>query len=91
MPRPQLRSRSLKRISVKPLGPERSLHLKRKKVSRAKCGRCGSFLSGVPNLPGHQINLLAKSKRRPSRIYGGNFCPSCVREMIRDAARKTLK
>jgi ribosomal protein L34E len=35
--------------------------------------------------------LLAKSKRRPSRIYGGSFCPGCVRQMILDVARKTSK
>jgi large subunit ribosomal protein L34e len=91
MPRPQLRSRSLKRRSGKRPLLERPLHLKRKKVSRARCGRCGSFLSGVPNLPGHRISLLAKSKRRPSRIYGGSFCPGCVRQMILDVARKTSK
>ncbi len=83
MPRPALRSRSLKRAKVRRPGGTLATHYRKRKPSPAKCGSCGGLLSGVPSLRKTGMSRLAKSSRRPERPFGGSLCPACSREAIK--------
>ncbi|MDI6806759.1 MAG: 50S ribosomal protein L34e [Candidatus Aenigmarchaeota archaeon] len=60
----------------------------RKRPRIAICARCKKPLHGVPIKIPSEIRRLSKSKRRPSRPFGGYLCSSCAREYFREKARK---
>lgn len=60
---------------------------KKEKPGIVKCAICKKPLHGVPSLNVSKMRKLAKSKRRPSRPYGGNLCSSCTREIFKDKVR----
>ncbi|MCD6244835.1 MAG: 50S ribosomal protein L34e [Candidatus Korarchaeota archaeon] len=78
------RRRRLKksRVAVKTPGGRTVYHYRHKKHSVAKCAKCGSPLNATPTGPRSVIAKLPKSQRRPNRPYGGNLCPSCLRELM---------
>ncbi|MEM2935909.1 MAG: 50S ribosomal protein L34e [Candidatus Bathyarchaeia archaeon] len=84
MPRPSLRSRSRKRLSLPSPGGSIKKHYKREKANFARCSRCGGILSGVSRL---FPSRLSASQRRPERIYGGQLCPNCLRNLLKFTAR----
>lgn len=88
MVRPSDRSRSLRKMFVKTPGGRTVKHLKRKKPSIAKCGKCRAMLAGIPRLRPFKMRNLGKSKKRPERPYGGILCSSCMRKLFVDKARK---
>lgn len=61
---------------------------RREKPKAAKCARCGKPLHGVPKAHPSEIRKMSKSKRRPSRPYGGHLCSHCMRELFREKARR---
>lgn len=83
MPKPSLRSRSLRRVKVKRPGGKHVIHYKKRKPSHAKCGNCGTKLSGIPRERPSQLTKLSKTEKKPTRPYGGNLCPSCTKETIK--------
>jgi large subunit ribosomal protein L34e len=83
MVRPALRSRSLKRVKKKAPSGRGITHYEKKAPSKPKCGSCGKVLPGVTRGRKNLVKKAAKSKRRPSRPYGGNLCSSCTREKIK--------
>lgn len=87
MVRRSLRSRSLKRTQKKVPGGRTVTHYKKKKVSQAKCAKCGKPLQGVPRKRPSELKKLPKSQRRPDRPYGGNLCSECMREVFREKVR----
>jgi len=84
-PRDNTKSAIWKKVRV-PSGVSR-LHIKRKKVNAAHCKECGKELGGVPNLRSYQMRKLAKTEKRPERMYGGVLCGNCVKEKIKNAVR----
>ncbi|KAH9032120.1 ribosomal protein L34e [Lactarius hengduanensis] len=48
----------------------------------AKCGDCGSKLSGVVALRPREYATVSKTKKHVSRAYGGSRCGGCVRSRI---------
>ena len=91
MVRRALRSRSLKRRQKKVPGGRTVTHYRRKKPSKAKCGKCGKELKGVPRLRPSALRKLPKTKKRPERPYGGSLCSSCMRDLLRKTVRDTFK
>jgi len=87
MPEPYKRSRSLRRLQVKVPGGKTVLHYKEKKPGKAKCGNCSSLLKGVPRERNLNMHKLPKTKKRPTRPYGGNLCSKCMRALIVEKAR----
>ena len=81
MPRPSLRSRSLRRIKTRTIS-KTVLHYKKRKPSKHKCGNCGKILIGIPHKIKSRFKNLPKTKKRPSRPYGGVLCSSCMRKEI---------
>lgn len=86
MPRPNKRSRTLRRIFRKVPSGTRLVYSKRK-PRKAICSGCGSNLLGVLNERPYKMRTSAKSKKRPERPYGGNLCSECMREKIRENVR----
>ena len=88
MPRPSQRTRSLRKIKVRLPGGELKVRFEKRKPSKPVCGGCGKPLSGVPRDVPSRIRKLPKTKKRPERPYGGNLCPSCSREKIKERIMK---
>lgn len=82
------RNRRLKkiRVAVRTPGGRTVYHYRHKKHSPARCMKCGAELNATPTGPKSVIGKLPKSQRRPNRPYGGNLCPSCLRELMTAAA-----
>lgn len=84
MPRPSLRSRTLKRIKKKIPGGARVIHYIKKKPSKPKCARCKKPLAGTARGRNTAVKRLSKSQKTPSRAYGGNLCPTCAKEAVKE-------
>ncbi|MBW2975298.1 50S ribosomal protein L34e [Candidatus Woesearchaeota archaeon] len=87
MPQPRRRSRSLIRINVKTPGGRTVTHYKHRKPKPAKCGKCGSVLKGIIRERPYKMKKVAKSKKRPTRPYGGVLCSRCLRSLFTEKAR----
>lgn len=87
MPRPGYRSRSKRRVFDKTPGGLLKIHYEPRKPGPARCGVCGRPLNGVPRLAPVELRKLAKTEKRPERMYGGVICPSCLSRLLRESAR----
>jgi len=83
------RSRSLRRVKKRVPGNRSVMRFEKRKPEKAKCGKCGKPLSGVPRLIPSRIRKLPKTKRRPERPYGGYLCSKCTRELFKKKVRET--
>ena len=88
MPRGMYRSRSLRRVFVKAPGNTVKLHYKKRKPSKAKCGKCKAVLRGVARARPYKMKKMSLSQKRPTRPYGGNLCSACTRSLFKEQARK---
>ncbi len=86
MPSPSRRSRSLRRIYVRVTG-KTTIHYKRRKPKLGKCSKCGDKLKGVPRERPYKMVRMNKSKKRPSRPYGGFLCSKCMRKLFVEKAK----
>lgn len=80
--------RSRRMIFVKVPGGRTVVHFKERKPKRARCAGCGAVLGGTIRERPYKMANMAKSKKRPSRVYGGYLCTKCVRKKIIEEARK---
>ncbi len=87
MPEPYKRSRSLRRLQIKVPGGRTVVHYRERKPGKAKCGKCGAVLKGVPRERIFKMRKFPKTKKRPERPYGGNLCSKCMRSLIVEKAR----
>jgi large subunit ribosomal protein L34e len=87
MSRAMLRTGTFRKVKVKVVSGVK-IHHKRRKPSKAKCGKCGKALAGVPNEIPSKMQNMPKSQKRPERPYGGNLCSKCMRELIKERIRK---
>ncbi len=69
---------------------KRKVLYKKKKPKMAKCKICGEKLKGVLRENPSKMKNIAKTKKRPSRKYGGVICHSCLREKVAQEARKNV-
>ena len=83
MPAGKHKSRSMRRVYTKLPGSKVVIHYKKRKPSKAKCSECGAALSGVPRERPYKMQTMAKTKKRPSRPYGGVLCSKCMREKVK--------
>jgi large subunit ribosomal protein L34e len=59
---------------------------KPKKTEKHKCAICKKILHGMPHGKRPvEVRKLAKTERRPERIFGGNICPDCLKQVIHEA------
>ena len=88
MPRPSLRSRTLRRIKKKIPGGASVIHYLRREPSKARCSECKKPLHGVASKRPSRMKRLAKTKKVPSRMFGGNLCPSCLKGKLKSRVRE---
>lgn len=88
MVKPGLRSRTLRRVSRRTPGSRTTLQYRKRKPEKAKCGKCGEVLAGVPRERPYKMTRMAKTKKRPERPYGGVLCSACMRRKIVSESRK---
>lgn len=82
------KSRTLRKIAVKVPGGANKTHYRRRKPSKAVCGKCKTELSGVPRELPAKMKNLPKTHKRPQRPYGGVLCSSCMRDQLKQQARR---
>ncbi len=87
MPEPSKRTRRKKRYSLQLPGGRVGTHYKREKVDVSRCGRCGGRLSGIPRLIPSHVGKFSASQRRVERMYGGQLCHNCLRDLLRQTVR----
>jgi large subunit ribosomal protein L34e len=87
MPRPALRTRSRKRQNVRLPGGRSTIHYKKEKTNPPICSRCDAQILGVPRLSPSKLRKLPINRKRPERIYGGDLCPKCLRDLLKQATR----
>ncbi len=61
--------------------------MKSKKPSHAKCALCGGKLNAVPKRGVSAMRKLAKTQKRPQRVFGGVLCGSCTRLVLKEHTR----
>lgn len=74
------RKRVLKRRSP---GGNRVVIYKRRIPRQGSCALCGATIHGVPRVKAR----LAKTEKRPERVFGGVLCGACVALVVRDRVR----
>lgn len=89
MPEPSKRTRSMKRQDLRLPGGRFETHYKREKPSVPRCSRCGRELSGIPRLIPSELRKLPASQRRIKRMYGGQLCHECLRDLLKQTVRST--
>jgi ribosomal protein L34E len=47
------------------------------------------MLSGVPKLTTSKLRKLPANRRRPDRMYGGQLCHLCVKDLLKLEIRGT--
>ena len=76
-----IKSRHKRLLHVKtPTG--KAVRYVRRKLGVPVCADCGSVLPGVA-----RESNMARTKKRPSRPFGGVYCSGCSRARFRAAAR----
>jgi len=88
MVRPALRSTTLRKIKKKIPGGAFIIHYFKRKPSVARCAVCGKPLHGVPRARPSLLKRLSRSKKKPSRPYGGNLCSRCMREKLKENLKR---
>lgn len=81
MPQGSRKSRTLRRVKVKSTQSTK-IQYKKRKISKQTCRECGKVLPGTPHQIPSKTKNMAKTKRKPSRPYGGVLCSSCMRKEI---------
>ena len=87
MPSGKHKSRSMRRVYVKKPGNTVNISYRKAKPSKAKCAKCGAVLKGVPRERPYKMQNMAKTKKRPSRPYGGFLCSKCMRAKIKEKVK----
>ena len=85
MPRPALRSRSLRRVKVRTPGGRTVVHYEKRKHNIPKCALCKKPLRGVGKLTAKEER---KGIRMPTRPFGGYLCHSCLEKALKRALRE---
>jgi large subunit ribosomal protein L34e len=87
MPEKRKRSHTFRKVFKRtPSGRVHTVYLKRKPKS-AKCAACKKVLPGTPRERPYKMQRMQKTKKRPERIYGGQYCNTCTRKIIIAKAR----
>ncbi|MDP2718061.1 MAG: 50S ribosomal protein L34e [Candidatus Micrarchaeota archaeon] len=60
---------------------------RKKKPKVGTCAMCDTRLFGVPRASRSAVRKLAKTERRPERMFGGVLCGNCTQHHIKTKAR----
>lgn len=81
------KSGRLRKVFRRTPGSRVVVHYKERKPHNAHCAQCGAALHGVAREKPSKMHNLPKSKKRPTRAYGGNLCSECAKKRITEEAR----
>jgi len=81
------KSRSMRRVHVRTPSGRHVIHYRKRKPKKIRCSICGGVLHGVLRAGVAITRNTAKTKKVPSRAYGGNFCSRCSRDKIKERIR----
>jgi large subunit ribosomal protein L34e len=84
MPRPYLRSRSVKKRYVRTPGTTK-VHYERRKFNVRSCAGCGNAIHGIPR--SKLMSKLSLSEKRVERKFGGFLCHRCLESLIKASLR----
>jgi large subunit ribosomal protein L34e len=70
-------------VKRKTPGGRSIVRYERRKPGKAKCSGCRKELPGTPKDRPHKVTKMAKTRKRPERMYGGTLCPRCARDRIK--------
>ena len=73
MPRPNKRSRTLRRVFFRTPGGTNKILYKKRKPRSPHCANCGKPLHGTIRAITSVLRNVSKSKKHPKRKFGGNF------------------
>lgn len=76
------KSRTFRRKQVRVSSGKTITHYYRRKPAKAQCAGCGDYLKGTAKDFPNKIRSMARTKKRPSRPFGGVLCSSCMRSKI---------
>ena len=79
--------RRMKKTLRRTPGGRLSVQYKPKKPSKATCPICGAKLFAVPNRSIVGMRRLAKTEKRPERVFGGVLCGNCVQQILKEKLR----
>jgi len=79
---------AFRQISVKVPGGRTVIQYRKRKPKSVKCAECGADLSGTLRERPYKMMKLGKTKKRPTRAYGGYYCSKCARKKIISEVRK---
>ncbi len=80
MPKPSDRTTKRRRTFKRLPGGKTVKRVKGKMKGKARCGKCGAELHGIPR----DTRKLSKSEKTVNRPYGGHYCSRCLREKIKE-------
>ncbi len=66
------------------------IHYEKRKPGPARCGICGAILNGVPRLRPVELRKLARTRKRPERMFGGVLCPRCLERLLKKTIREVV-
>jgi large subunit ribosomal protein L34e len=64
-------------------------HFRGEKIAASYCAKCGQMLLGVRRVTSSKLRKLSASQRRVERMYGGQLCHSCIRDLLKQAVRSS--
>lgn len=82
------KSHSFRKVFVKTPGGRTVVHRRLPNTGAATCPITGNKLAGMPRGRPKKLRSLAKSKRVPSRAFGGNLSAPAARRELINRARK---
>lgn len=71
-----------KKVQRRTPGGRTVARTKKKMTAKHKCAVCHKPLHGTPRGSPSKIKKLPKTKRRPSRPFGGQLCSHCSRIVV---------
>ncbi|HIQ10021.1 MAG TPA: 50S ribosomal protein L34e [Euryarchaeota archaeon] len=78
--------RRLKKVYRRTPGGRVVIHFRKEKTGKHVCAICGAPLHGVPHgKRPSEVRKLAKTERRPERVFGGVLCPGCTKRIVEEA------
>ncbi|MBT4858631.1 50S ribosomal protein L34e [archaeon] len=88
MPEPRFRSRTFKRVKKKLPGGSTVTHYEKRRPKQGTCPVTGETLKGVARERPTKLKSIGKSKKRPTRPFGGVLSSRAARDKIKQEARE---
>jgi len=83
----KLSERRMRSKKVRTPGGRTRVELKRRMPSKNCCALCGARLHGMPKQRPSDAGKLAKTEKRPERVFAGVLCGKCVARVLKEKAR----